>query len=169
MTRRELVGMASVGVVAIAVVGTYALSSRTASVPEAPDPAFPVRHTDAEWRARLSPAAYDILRHAATEAPFSSPLLAEHRQGLFACAGCGKRLFDARTKYDSHTGWPSFWDTLPGGLISREDRSLGMVRTEVRCADCGGHVGHLFDDGPKPTGLRYCMNGAAMTFTPANS
>jgi peptide-methionine (R)-S-oxide reductase len=167
MTRREFIGMAGVGVVAVAIGGTYAWSTRGASAPQPPDPAFPVQHSDAEWRARLSPAAYQILRRAGTEAPFSSPLLTEHRPGIFACAGCNRRLFDARTKYDSHTGWPSFWDTLPHAVITREDRSLGMVRTEVRCPDCGGHVGHLFDDGPKPTGLRYCMNGAAMTFSPA--
>jgi peptide-methionine (R)-S-oxide reductase len=161
-----LIGMASVGAVAIAIGGTFAWSRLTPAPQEPPEPAFPVHHTDAEWRAILTPAAYNILRQAGTETPFSSPLLTEHRQGIFSCAGCNTKLFDSRTKYDSHTGWPSFWDKLPNALITREDRSLGMVRTEVRCVTCGSHVGHLFDDGPKPTGLRYCMNGAGMTFSP---
>jgi len=165
MTRRELLGMASVGVVAVAIGGTVAMRSLA---PEAPEGAYPVRRSDSEWRAMLSPAAYRVLRQNGTEAPFSSPLLNEHRAGLFACAGCGKPLFDSRTKFDSHTGWPSFWDVLPKAIAKQDDRSLGMSRTEVRCANCGGHVGHVFDDGPKPTGLRYCMNGVAMTFQPAS-
>jgi peptide-methionine (R)-S-oxide reductase len=164
MTRRELLGMASVGVVAVAVAGTFAV---TTLKPEAPEGVFPVRHEDAQWRALLSPAAYRVLRQNGTEAPFSSPLLNEHRAGRFLCAGCGKPLFDSRTKFDSHTGWPSFWDSLPGAVATKDDSSLGMSRTEVRCPDCGGHLGHVFDDGPKPTGLRYCMNGVAMTFQPA--
>ncbi len=166
MTRRELIGMSSVGVVAIAIAGSIALTNKA---PEGADPVYPVRHSDAQWKALLSPAAYRILRQAGTEARFSSPLLQEHRPGIFACAGCDRHLFDGRTKYDSHTGWPSFWDSLPGAVVKREDRTIGMARTEVRCADCGGHLGHVFDDGPKPTGLRYCMNGAAMTFHPASA
>jgi peptide-methionine (R)-S-oxide reductase len=166
MTRRELVGMASVGVVAIAIAGRVALIEASS---EAPEISFPVHYTDAEWRKRLGPASYRILRQAGTEAPFSSPLLSEHRPGLFACLGCGQHLFDARTKYDSHTGWPSFWTVLPHAIVKRDDSSIGMSRTEVRCARCGGHLGHVFTDGPQPTGLRYCMNGAAMAFQPATA
>lgn len=166
MNRRELIGMASVGVVAVAIGGRLALTSLT-SEPRVSD--FPVRHTDAEWRAMLTPDRYQVLRHEGTEAPFSSALLGEHRLGLFTCAGCGKRLFDSRTKFDSHTGWPSFWDVLPGAVGKRDDHSFGELRTEVHCANCGGHLGHVFHDGPKPTGLRYCMNGLAMEFEPAKT
>ena len=166
MTRREFIGMASVGVVAVAIAGRFAF---TEMQPEAPAGRFPVTHSEAEWRARLGPAAYTVLRGGGTERPFSSPLLTEHRAGLFACAGCATALFKSQTKYDSHTGWPSFWDVLPRAIVQRDDRSLGMARTEVQCATCGGHLGHVFDDGPKPTGLRYCMNGVAMTFKPATA
>jgi peptide-methionine (R)-S-oxide reductase len=166
MTRRELLGMASVGVVAIAVGGRYAL---TLLASDTPGKSAAVSHTDAQWRAQLSPAAYQVLRHGATEPPYSSSLLKEHRSGTFSCAGCRKHLFESRTKYDSRTGWPSFWDVLPDAVSKHEDRSIGMSRTEVRCAQCDGHLGHVFEDGPKPTGLRYCMNGVAMTFEPLSS
>lgn len=166
MTRREFIGMASVGVVAVAIAGRFAF---TEMQPEAPARRFPVGHSDAEWRAQLGPAAYAVLRGGGTERPFSSPLLAEHRPGTFACAGCTTALFSSQTKYDSHTGWPSFWDVLPRAIVQRDDRSLGMARTEVQCATCGGHLGHVFEDGPRPTGLRYCMNGVAMTFKPATA
>jgi peptide-methionine (R)-S-oxide reductase len=127
--------------------------------------AYPVTHTDAEWKKLLSTDAYNILRHEATERPFTSPLLEEHRHGVFACAGCNQDAFSSTTKFDSHTGWPSFWAPINKTAVSTEtDRSLGMDRTEVHCTRCGGHLGHVFDDGPKPTGLRYCMNGFAMTF-----
>jgi peptide-methionine (R)-S-oxide reductase len=158
--------MASVGVIAIAVGGRYAL---TLMAPDTPGKSAAVSHSDAQWRAMLSPAAYQVLRHGATEAPYSSSLLKEHRTGTFSCVGCAKRLLDSRTKYDSRTGWPSFWDVLPGAISKHEDRSIGMSRTEVRCAQCGGHLGHVFEDGPKPTGLRYCMNGVAMKFEPSSS
>jgi peptide-methionine (R)-S-oxide reductase len=119
---------------------------------------------DAEWRRRLSPAAYTVLRREGTEAPGSSPLLHEHRHGQFLCAGCALPLFSSATKFESSTGWPSFYDHLPGAIGTRIDRSLGTERTEVHCARCTGHLGHVFDDGPKPTGLRYCMNGVALRF-----
>jgi peptide-methionine (R)-S-oxide reductase len=125
---------------------------------------FPFRLTDAEWRRRLSPRQYAVLRQAATERPGSSPLDAEHRRGTFRCAGCGHPLFSSAAKFDSGTGWPSFFRPLPGAIVTREERTLGMARTEVLCARCGGHLGHVFNDGPRPTGLRYCMNGDAMVF-----
>lgn len=127
---------------------------------------FPLPDDDAQWRARLTPAQYRVLRHEGTEPPYSSPLNAEHRAGSFACAGCDQRLFSSRAKFDSHTGWPSFFAPLPDAVGERRDTSFGMVRTEVHCRRCGGHLGHVFDDGPKPTGLRYCINGAALTFLP---
>jgi peptide-methionine (R)-S-oxide reductase len=128
---------------------------------------FEVSLTDAQWRARLSPAAYRVLRQAATERPFSSPLNSEHRTGTFVCAGCALPLFASRTKFDSGTGWPSFWAPLPDAVRTRTDKTLGMIRTEVLCRRCGGHLGHVFDDGPRQTGKRYCMNGLALAFRPA--
>lgn len=125
-----------------------------------------VTHSDAEWRKLLSPAAYRVLRRAGTEAPFTSPLLHEERTGTFDCAGCRQAAYSSTTKFHSGTGWPSFWDHLPGAIDERTDRSFGMARTEVHCSRCGGHLGHVFHDGPRPTGLRYCMNGVALTFTP---
>jgi peptide-methionine (R)-S-oxide reductase len=127
---------------------------------------FEVTLTDAQWRARLKPQAYDVLRHEGTEYAFSSPLDEEKRPGLYACAGCEQHLFDAKTKFDSGTGWPSFYEPLPHAVETKNDYSLGMPRTEVHCSRCGGHLGHVFDDGPKPTGLRYCMNGVALDFHP---
>ncbi len=128
---------------------------------------YPVTLTDAQWRAKLPPAAYDVLRKEATERPFSSPLNSEHRKGVFGCRGCAQPLFSSATKFDSGTGWPSFWAPLRGAVGTKTDRMLGFARTEVHCSRCGGHLGHVFDDGPKPTGKRYCMNGVAMTFRPA--
>jgi peptide-methionine (R)-S-oxide reductase len=128
---------------------------------------FPFRLTDAQWRQRLSPAAYSVLRKHSTERPHSSPLDREKRRGTFHCAGCNHRLFSSAAKFDSGTGWPSFWQPLPRAVGTKSDRSLMTTRTEVHCANCGGHLGHVFDDGPKPTGLRYCMNGVAMTFRAA--
>jgi peptide-methionine (R)-S-oxide reductase len=129
--------------------------------------AFEVSLSDTEWRAKLSPAQFAVLREHATERPFTSPLLDEHRAGIFACAGCDLALFDSGTKYDSGTGWPSFFAPLDNAVGTRSDRSWGMVRTEVHCRRCGGHLGHVFEDGPPPTGLRYCMNGDALVFRPA--
>ena len=128
---------------------------------------FAVNHTPAEWRRLLGPERYHVLREAGTEPPFTSPLLKEHRRGTFVCAGCGEALFNSATKFESGTGWPSFWRVLPDAVVTRGDRSLMMVRTEVLCQRCGGHLGHVFDDGPKPTGLRYCMNGLALRFRAA--
>jgi peptide-methionine (R)-S-oxide reductase len=128
---------------------------------------YPLTLTDVQWRSRLTPVQYGILRHADTEIPGASPLLKEHRAGTFACAGCSQDLFSSKTKFESGTGWPSFWQPLPRAVVTKEDRSIGEVRTEVLCSHCGGHLGHVFEDGPKPTGLRYCMNGGAMVFHPA--
>jgi peptide-methionine (R)-S-oxide reductase len=128
---------------------------------------FSVRHTPDEWRRMLGPQRYAVLREAATERPFTSPLLREHRKGVFSCAGCALPLFSSATKFESGTGWPSFWKPLPNAIVTRSDHSLLMERTEVLCARCGGHLGHVFDDGPKPTGLRYCMDGLALQFRAA--
>jgi peptide-methionine (R)-S-oxide reductase len=130
---------------------------------------YEVAKSDAEWKKLLSPAAYNVLRHQDTEAPFTSPLNKEHRKGIFACAGCALDLFSSDTKFDSGTGWPSFFRPLPNAVLTSDDRSLFMERTEVHCRRCGGHLGHVFDDGPKPTGLRYCMNGLSLTFKPAQA
>src|SRR5689334_14363934 len=133
----------------------------------APNLHFAVNHTADQWRRILGPQRYAVLRQAATERPFTSPLLNEHRRGTFVCAGCALPLFNSSTKFESGTGWPSFWQVMPNAVIRRADHSLLMERTEVLCARCGGHLGHVFDDGPKPTGLRYCMNGLALNFRPA--
>lgn len=134
---------------------------------EPADARYPVSLNDAEWRKRLSPAAYQVLRHEATERAGTSPLDREKRRGTFHCAGCNQPLFLSATKYDSGTGWPSFWAPIKGAVGTKRDFKLGLPRTEVHCARCGGHLGHVFDDGPKPTGKRYCMNGVALRFRPA--
>ena len=127
---------------------------------------FPVQKTDAQWRAQLTPDQYAVLRGHATERPGSCALNYEKRNGSFACAGCGNPLFGTASKFESGTGWPSFGVPLPGSVELTVDRSHGMVRTEVHCSQCGGHLGHVFPDGPPPTGERYCMNGVAMVFSP---
>lgn len=127
---------------------------------------FPVTHTEAEWRARLTPEQFDVMRAHGTEAPGSCALLHEKRRGRFLCAGCDTPLFETKLKFESGTGWPSFNDPMPGAVEIEVDRSYGMTRTEVHCATCGSHLGHVFDDGPPPTHQRYCINGVAMTFVP---
>jgi peptide-methionine (R)-S-oxide reductase len=161
MTRRFLLTSSAIGLTA------WLGSSRFVAV-SAPAEDFPVVHTDAEWRKLLTPAQYAVLRQSATERPFSSLLLNEHRPGVFACVGCDHGLFSSETKFESGTGWPSFWSPLAENAVGKtRDTALGMIRTAVHCAGCGGHLGHVFDDGPKVTGLRYCMNGVAMVFKPA--
>ena len=128
---------------------------------------FAVNKTDAEWRKILSPAAYNVLRREDTETPYTSRLNKEKRPGTYICAGCAKPLYSSKTKFESGTGWPSFYAPLAGGVGTTTDYKIGVPRTEVHCARCGGHLGHVFDDGPKPTGKRYCMNGVAMKFIPA--
>jgi peptide-methionine (R)-S-oxide reductase len=152
MQRRNFLGLLLMGSAAVCLGGSPAFAG------------YPVSRSDAEWRQRLSPAAYGVLRQQGTEMPYSSPLDMNFRKGTYSCAGCDHALFSSDTKYDSHTGWPSFWRPLPNAVQTRIDTSENMVRTEVHCSGCGGHLGHVFDDGPKPTGLRYCMNGVALGF-----
>jgi peptide-methionine (R)-S-oxide reductase len=132
------------------------------------DKDFEVKLTDAEWRQRLTPEQYRVLREHGTERAGSSPLDKKYDPGVYYCAGCGQPLFAAATKFHSGSGWPSFWEPLEGAVETHADRSHFMVRTEVHCQRCGGHLGHVFDDGPKPTGLRYCMNGTSLDFKPGD-
>jgi peptide-methionine (R)-S-oxide reductase len=130
---------------------------------------FPVSKTDAEWRTELTPEQFRVLREHGTERAGTSPLNYEKRSGVFHCAGCDQPLFTSDAKYESGTGWPSFFRPLPGAIATRTDRSFFMTRTEVHCSRCGGHLGHVFEDGPAPTGLRYCMNGVSLQFVPATT
>ncbi len=155
LDRRTLLGAAGLGLAALAVTRGTAAQGR-----------FPYTLTDAEWRQRLGPDRYRVLRQAATERAGTSPLNNEHRRGRFVCAGCANPLFASTTKFDSGTGWPSFFQALPGGTAERGLKNM-FFGTEIACARCGGHLGHVFNDGPKPTGLRYCMNGLALRFQPA--
>jgi peptide-methionine (R)-S-oxide reductase len=151
--------------------GLFGLATRQfkAAEPAHAAETFSVRKSEAEWRKQLTPEQFEVLRKEGTERPYSSPLNKEHRKGIFACAGCDQKLFSSETKFESGTGWPSFYKPLPHAVGTHIDNSFLMQRTEVHCAQCGGHLGHVFDDGPKPTGLRYCMNGVAMKFLPANT
>jgi peptide-methionine (R)-S-oxide reductase len=150
-------------------IGLAAAAVSPRCVVAAENETFAVTHTDDEWRKLLTPDQFAVLRKSATERPFTSALLHEKRRGNFACAGCDLDLFSSTTKYDSRTGWPSFWAPLENAVGASRDTSFGTVRTAVHCSRCGGHLGHVFDDGPKPTGLRYCMNGVALTFKPVGA
>lgn len=160
-TRRTWLGLAAAGAGIAATRGL--LGGRAAHAAAA----YEVTHTDAEWRKLLNASQYDVLRRAGTEYPGSSPLNREKRPGDFVCAGCELPLFSSQTKFESGTGWPSFWKPLENAIVTHSDTTLGMTRVEVLCRRCGGHLGHVFNDGPPPTGLRYCMNGSAMNFKPA--
>jgi peptide-methionine (R)-S-oxide reductase len=151
----------------LGLIGAAGVSAVLLGRPAPAEARFAINRTPAEWRRLLGPRRYAVLREAATERPFSSPLNKEHRRGAFVCAGCAQPLFNSAAKFDSGTGWPSFWRPLPRAVVTKADRSLLMERTEVLCSRCGGHLGHVFSDGPKPTGLRYCMNGLALNFRAA--
>ena len=163
MHRRDIL----LGGASLAVLGGLGLFLRPASSSARAAETFEVSFTHDQWKQKLSPEAFNVLRQQGTEYPGTSPLLNEHRAGIFSCAGCDLALFDAKTKFESGTGWPSFYQPLPNAVVTSSDNSLGMDRTEVHCRRCGGHLGHVFDDGPQPTGLRYCMNGVALKFTAA--
>lgn len=164
MTRRHFLFLSSA---AAALFGAGALSRGRSGPAHAAE--FEVTKTDAEWKALLPEDVYQVLRHEATERAGSSPLNNEKRKGVFHCAGCDLPLYSSETKFDSGTGWPSFYEALPNAIGTKEDSSFFMTRTECHCRRCGGHLGHIFDDGPKPTGLRHCINGLALTFKPAGA
>jgi peptide-methionine (R)-S-oxide reductase len=160
LTRREVLNGAACAVAATLATRVLAPVVARAATDDT------VTHTDAEWRKMLSADQYAVLRQEGTERPFTSPLLHEERAGVFSCAGCDLPDFSSKTKFDSGTGWPSFWAPLDNAVSTKEDTSFGMTRSAVLCRRCASHLGHVFDDGPKPTGLRYCMNGLALKFVP---
>jgi len=165
LTRREI-ALGVAGLATVGAAGFGALRWRSGRAQAATE-TFEVTHTPEEWRKLLTPAQYAVLRDQDTERPFTSPLNNEHRKGTFTCAGCDLPLFSSDTKFDSGTGWPSFYAPIEGAVKQDTDYTFGLVREEVHCRSCGGHLGHVFDDGPKPTGLRYCINGAALKFVAA--
>ena len=160
LTRRSLLAAS-----AITALGTAFGFSRLTFAAKTAE-TFEVTHSEAEWKKLLSPEQFSVLRESGTERPGTSALLNEHRRGTFACAGCDLDNFSSATKFESGTGWPSFYQPLPKAVFTADDHTFGMDRTAVHCSRCGGHLGHVFDDGPKPTGLRYCMNGVALKFKP---
>lgn len=166
MNRRNFL-YATVGACAAFTGGSLLIGRRIASPAMAET--FPVQKSEAEWRAQLTPEQFDILRREGTEPAFSSPLLEEHRKGVFHCVACDNALYSSEAKFDSGTGWPSFYQALPGAVGTRTDRLLIVARTECHCARCGGHLGHVFDDGPPPTGKRHCIDGVALSFKPATT
>jgi peptide-methionine (R)-S-oxide reductase len=159
MTRRDVLGTTAMGLITL-------MAAKWGLAPSVTAGTFEVSYSEDEWRKRLTPQQFEVLRKAGTERPYTSPLNNEHRRGTFACAGCDLDLFSSDTKFDSGTGWPSFWTPLDNAVGEERDTAYGMLRIAVHCRRCGGHLGHVFNDGPKPTGLRYCMNGVAMTFKP---
>jgi peptide-methionine (R)-S-oxide reductase len=169
MNRRDFL-YGSAGAIAILAGGTAFLTGRAMTPAKAAAKgSFEVTKTEAEWRAILNPTQFAVLREEATERPFTSPLNNEKRAGIFHCAGCDLPLYASEAKYDSGTGWPSFWESLPGAIGTMEDNTLFTTRTECHCRRCGGHLGHIFDDGPPPTGKRHCINGVSLTFKPGQA
>ncbi|MCB1443634.1 MAG: peptide-methionine (R)-S-oxide reductase MsrB [Methyloceanibacter sp.] len=165
-TRRQIL-LGTAGVAAIAVAGAVILRGQSGPAPAAAEGKFELTKTAEEWRKVLTPEQYAVLREADTETSWSSPLNKEKRNGTFVCAGCDLPLFKSETKFESGTGWPSFYEPIEGNIGTEKDFSWGMFREEVHCRRCGGHLGHVFNDGPKPTGLRYCINGLSLKFVPA--
>ena len=160
--KRKFLGLTALAIGGLSAAGFYGFRGREAQAKTR----FTVMKTESEWRKILNEEEFYILRKAGTERPYSSKLNGEKRRGIYSCAACNQRLFSSKTKFESGTGWPSFYRPLPGAIGTKTDYKIGYPRTEVHCARCGGHLGHMFNDGPRPTGKRYCMNGKAMDFIP---